>query len=135
MNCAFDLAELEITLEGDGKLEAFRQKFQRLHDEPWEKRRLLGLALNEASAVLHHLNPNEDDYLSIEGYADPDVRLQQIILKNFERGTLYDASSNDTPMRDELISTIPGGSTNYLLIMFKLVIDAEILIFTLLVAN
>lgn len=34
-----------------------------------------------------------DDYLSIEGYDDPDVRLQQIILKNFERGTLYDAAS------------------------------------------
>jgi RiboL-PSP-HEPN len=34
-----------------------------------------------------------DDYLSLEGYDDPDIRLQQIILKNFERGTLYDTSS------------------------------------------
>jgi|GEM_PF-530624 len=34
-----------------------------------------------------------DDYLSIDGYEDQNVRLQQIILKNFARGTLYDAAS------------------------------------------
>jgi len=33
------------------------------------------------------------DYISIQQYDDPDLRLQQIILKNFERGTLYDVSS------------------------------------------
>ncbi|MCC6132530.1 MAG: hypothetical protein IT186_21610 [Acidobacteria bacterium] len=31
-----------------------------------------------------------DDYLSLEDYEDPDIRLQQIILKRFERGALYD---------------------------------------------
>jgi predicted DNA-binding ribbon-helix-helix protein len=29
------------------------------------------------------------DYISIQEYEDPDLRLKQIILKNFERGTLY----------------------------------------------
>ena len=38
----FDLAELEITLEGDGKLEAFQKRFQEIHGQPWGKRRLLG---------------------------------------------------------------------------------------------
>ncbi len=33
------------------------------------------------------------DYMSILQYADPDLRLQQIILKNFERRTLYDTAS------------------------------------------
>ncbi len=44
---------LEIALEGDNKLDAFQRKFQQLHNQPWEKRRLWGLQLNEASAVLH----------------------------------------------------------------------------------
>ncbi|MCG2778949.1 MAG: hypothetical protein L6406_25010 [Desulfobacterales bacterium] len=46
-----------------------------------------------ADESLRKLTLSLDDYLSLEGYEDPDVRLQQIILKNFERGTLYDASS------------------------------------------
>ena len=46
-----------------------------------------------ADESLRKLTLTLDDYLSMEGYQDPDIRLQQIILKNFERGTLYDASS------------------------------------------
>lgn len=46
-----------------------------------------------ADESLRKLTLSLDDYLSLEGYDDPDVRLRQIILKNFERGTLYDASS------------------------------------------
>lgn len=46
-----------------------------------------------ADESLRKLTLSLDDYLSLEGYEDPDVRLQQIILKNFERGTLYDATS------------------------------------------
>ncbi|SMP42889.1 hypothetical protein SAMN06295888_102122 [Desulfonatronum zhilinae] len=42
---------------------------------------------------LRKISLSLDDYLSLEGYDDPDVRLQQIILKNFERGTIYDAAS------------------------------------------
>jgi len=36
-----------------------------------------------------------DDYLSLENYAEPDERLRQIILKNFERRTLYNTESID----------------------------------------
>jgi len=46
-----------------------------------------------ADESLKKITLSLDDYLSLEGYEDPDVRLQQIILKTFERGTLYDASS------------------------------------------
>jgi hypothetical protein len=46
-----------------------------------------------ADEALRKLTLTLDDYLSLEGYEDPEVRLQQIILKNFERGTLYDISS------------------------------------------
>ena len=46
-----------------------------------------------ADESIRKLSLTLDDYLYIEGYKDPDDRLRQIILKNFERGTLYDASS------------------------------------------
>lgn len=46
-----------------------------------------------ADEELRRLTLTLDDYLSIEGYADPNERLKQIILKNFERRTLYDAES------------------------------------------
>jgi hypothetical protein len=45
------------------------------------------------------------DYLSIEAWEDPDVRLKQIILKNFERQTLYDVESID---RISKILTVPN---------------------------
>lgn len=46
-----------------------------------------------ADKSLRELTLTLDDYLSLENYDDPEVRLRQIILKNFERGTLYDAAS------------------------------------------
>ena len=46
-----------------------------------------------ADESLKKITLSLDDYLSIEGYGDPDERLQQIILKNFERETLSNASS------------------------------------------
>jgi hypothetical protein len=46
-----------------------------------------------ADESLRKLTLSLDDYLSLEGWEDPDERLKQVILKNFERGTLYDASS------------------------------------------
>jgi hypothetical protein len=73
----FDLAELEITLEGDGKLEDFQKRFEEIHGQPWVKRRLLGLALNEASAVLHDLDPGTystpDSYSSSVGSGRADI--------------------------------------------------------------
>ncbi len=46
-----------------------------------------------ADESIRKLTLTLDDYLSLESYDDPEMRLQQIILKNFERGTLYDATS------------------------------------------
>src|SRR5690606_5867504 len=52
----FDLADMEITLEGDGRLKKFEEEFKKQHGDEWRKRRQLGLAINEASAVLHKLD-------------------------------------------------------------------------------
>jgi hypothetical protein len=54
----FDLAELEITLEGDGRLPDFKRGFQDMHGKPWEVRRKVGLGINEASAVLNSMDPS-----------------------------------------------------------------------------
>lgn len=62
-----DLAELEITLEGDGLLDEFRRRFQENHGKPWELRRKLGLAINEASAILHAMQPKT--YPQADSYA------------------------------------------------------------------
>ncbi len=53
----FDLAELEISLEGDGLLDRFCEQFQARHGKSWDVRRKLGRAVNEASAVLCDLDP------------------------------------------------------------------------------
>jgi len=84
----FDLAELEMTLEGDGKLEIFQNRFQEIHEQPWEKRRLLGLALNEASAVLHDLEPGTystpDSYASSVGSGRADIDPNKLAKRAFE---------------------------------------------------
>lgn len=48
-----------------------------------------------ADESLRNLTFTLGDYISIQQYDDPDLRLKQIILKNFERGTLYDVNSID----------------------------------------
>jgi hypothetical protein len=53
----FLLAELEYTLEGDGRLQAFEQKFAEATGKRWPERRYTALAKNEASRALHILDP------------------------------------------------------------------------------
>jgi hypothetical protein len=54
----FDLAELEIALEAEGRFEEFTATFEALHKKAWDKQKNMTIfALNEASAVLHKLNP------------------------------------------------------------------------------
>jgi hypothetical protein len=53
-----DLAELEIGLEAEGQLEEFKKNFQNLHGKAWDEQKGMTIfAMNEASAVLHKLNP------------------------------------------------------------------------------
>ena len=46
-----------------------------------------------ADESLRDIKLTLDDYLSLENYADPNDRLRQIILKNYERRALYDSGS------------------------------------------
>jgi hypothetical protein len=53
----FDLAHLEMTLEHDGRLAAFERRFEEVFAEPWRRRRKLSHSINEASRILHDLDP------------------------------------------------------------------------------
>lgn len=62
-----DLAELEITLDHDGKLDLFESTFESIYGKPWTDRRRRGLAANEAGAALSKLDPIT--YPSADSYA------------------------------------------------------------------
>ena len=91
----FDLASLEITLEGDGKLETFRQKFEETYGQTWEKRRLLGLALNEASAVLNKIDPHT--FETVDSYANSVGRGRADIDPNTLAKRAYELTSRRLP--------------------------------------
>ncbi len=53
-----DLSELEIALEEAGELGRFEEEYRRLHGKDWTREKgKVAFALNEASAVMHSLNP------------------------------------------------------------------------------
>ncbi len=84
----FDLAELEITLEADGRLERFEKEFQVLHGEPWRKRRQMGLAVNEAGTVLCRMDPKTypaaDSYAAAVGRGRADIDPNRLAKRAFD---------------------------------------------------
>lgn len=84
----FDLADMEITLEGDGRLKKFEEEFKKQHGDEWRKRRQLGLAINEASAVLHKLDdktyPSAESYAMATGKGRADVDPNKLARRAFE---------------------------------------------------
>lgn len=48
---------------------------------------------NRAHESLRNIGLTLGDYISIQQYEDPDIRLKQLVLKSFRRGTLYDVGS------------------------------------------
>src|SRR5438093_549602 len=51
----FDIAELEQSLEADGRLDDFVRRFESRYG-PWRTRRKMAQKMNEASAVLHEMD-------------------------------------------------------------------------------
>lgn len=53
-----DLAELEITLEADGRLDEFKEIYRQLFERDWDQEKgKVALALNQASRVMNALDP------------------------------------------------------------------------------
>lgn len=84
----FDLAELEITLEVDGRLQQFEEQFQRTHSQSWARRRQLGLAINEASAALHEMDasrfPTRDSWAIATGKGRADIDANKLARRAFD---------------------------------------------------
>jgi len=60
-----DLGELEITLEGEGRLKLFKETFQKLYGKEWDREKgKVAFAISWASRVMRELEP--------ETYATPD---------------------------------------------------------------
>ena len=53
-----DLAGLEITLEGEGRLDQFKETFQSLYDKDWDREKgKVAFAISWASRVMHEMEP------------------------------------------------------------------------------
>ncbi len=66
-----DLAELEITLEQKGQLEAFEAAYRERFDQDWNANKdLIAFSLGEASAVMHGLYP--------DAHSTPDSWIQSV---------------------------------------------------------
>lgn len=72
----FDLADLEMGLEADCLLVEFEARFETRFMQPWKKRRKIGRARNEASSVLHDMDPHTysqaDSWVHSLGVRDAD---------------------------------------------------------------
>jgi len=62
-----DLAELEITLEDDGRLDTFKSTYERLFRKDWDTEKgKVAFALSEASRVMHELD--RDTYTAADSW-------------------------------------------------------------------
>ncbi len=53
-----DLSELEITLEEEGRLDAFKAKYRQIFDKDWDfEKGKIAIAVQQASRVMHELDP------------------------------------------------------------------------------
>lgn len=67
-----DLAELEITLEGENKLDQFKKTFETLYEKNWDREKgKVAFAISWASRVMHKMEP--------QTYATPDSWSQAAI--------------------------------------------------------
>ena len=54
-----DLSELEITLEEDGNLDAFKDKYQEIFNKDWDvEKGKIAIAVQQASRIMHELDPS-----------------------------------------------------------------------------
>ena len=84
----FDVAELEIELEGEGRLEAFIGTCNQLYREGWGKVRKGAQKLSRASAVLHRLDsttyPSADSWAHAQRNRDAAITVSRVVQRTFE---------------------------------------------------
>jgi hypothetical protein len=84
----FDIAELEIELEAEGKLDAFIETCHTLHKQQWRIVRKGAQKLSRASAILHALDPvtypSADSWSHSQRNRDAAVSVSKVVERTFE---------------------------------------------------
>lgn len=84
----FDIAELEIELEAEGKLDKFTQTCKKLHNQDWRMVRKGAQKVSRASAVLHALDkvtyPSADSWAHSQRNRDAAITVSKVVQRTFE---------------------------------------------------
>ena len=84
----FDIAELEIELETEGRLDGFIAACKTLHKQDWRMVRKGAQKLSRASAVLHHLDPktypSADSWAHSQRNREAAVTVSRVVERTFE---------------------------------------------------
>jgi len=84
----FDIAELEIELESEGRLEQFIAKCREIHNQDWRIVRKGAQRLSRASAVLYHLDsvtyPSQDSWAHTQRSRDTALSVSKVVKRTFE---------------------------------------------------
>jgi len=84
----FDIAELEIELEGRGKLEEFTSLCEPVNNLEWRIARKGAMKLNFASAILHRMNPDvfpaADSWAKSLGRRNTTITIETVVDRTFE---------------------------------------------------
>lgn len=84
----FDIAELEIELEGEGKLPEFIATCKTLLNKDWETVRAGAQKLSRASAILHQLDPklfpSADSWSHSQRNRDASISVSKVVRRTFD---------------------------------------------------
>lgn len=84
----FDIAELEIELEAEGRLDEFVETCQKLHNREWRIIRKGAQKLSRASAVLHALDrntyPSADSWSHAQRERNTAITVSKVVERTFE---------------------------------------------------
>jgi hypothetical protein len=84
----FDIAELEIELEVEGRLDEFVARCKKLHKQDWRIVRKGAQRLSRASAVLHALDPktypSADSWAHAQRTRDSAITVSKVVERTFE---------------------------------------------------
>jgi hypothetical protein len=84
----FDIAELEIELEAEGRLNEFVATCQKLHQQEWRIVRKGAQRLSRASAVLHELDPktypSADSWAHSQRNRNAAITVSKVVERTFE---------------------------------------------------
>ena len=84
----FDIAELEIELESEGKLDQFIKHCKKMHGKEWQIVRKGAQRLSRASAILHALEPSTypsaDSWAHTQRSRDASITVSKVVHRTFE---------------------------------------------------